>query len=108
MSAYLDVEPHGVWGMRVFVWRCVRPARARSGSRSRSDSPSKERQMGLVFNENYFENHKDFSSKGKLEVIQGQCMCPQGIPAGAHRLPGDSRLPHRLFTTEYLERPRIE
>lgn len=30
VSAYLDVEPHGVWGMRrLFVWCGVGPARAR-------------------------------------------------------------------------------
>jgi hypothetical protein len=94
MSAYLDVEPHVVWGMRgVFVWCGVGPVRARGDSTSRSDSPNKERQTGLEFDKEYFENHKDFSSGGKLKVIQGQCMCPQGIPAAPHRLPGDFEAP---------------
>lgn len=40
IAAYLDVEPHGAWGMRgMFVWRGVGPARAKRVFASRSNSP---------------------------------------------------------------------
>jgi hypothetical protein len=87
-SAYLHVEPHGVWGMRrVFVWCGVGPARAREDSASRSDSPGVEGRTILGISWKYNKNHRDFPAGRELEGAQGQCMCPQGIPADTHRLP---------------------
>lgn len=48
VGAYLDVESHGVWGMRrMFVWCGVGPARATKRSASRSDSPGRADQTVL-------------------------------------------------------------